>query len=190
MTPTSRDRISVDLQGLKALLMERAQALGVSPSELVRTILADKFGQPAEPGAEQPGKRTANCPSGRARLCLRMECGEAAATLAAAKRAGMSPGPYVAGLVAGVPVIQAGGGHREHVAALIGSSAELATFSRNLHQLTNLLRQGEVGPALVYRDMLNTLDGDIRRHLVLASGVLADLQPRGRPVHAAQRRTL
>ena len=40
MAPSSRDRISVDLHGLKAVLFERAQALGVSPSGLVRTILA------------------------------------------------------------------------------------------------------------------------------------------------------
>ena len=37
MAPSSRDRISVDLHGLKAALFERAQALGVSPSGLVRT---------------------------------------------------------------------------------------------------------------------------------------------------------
>lgn len=187
MTPSSRDRISVDLKGLKTALMERAQALGVSPSALLRTTLADELGRPAEQVAEQPGNGTAGCPSGRVRLCLRMERGEAAATLAAARRAGMSPGRYVAGLVAGVPVIQAGGGHGDHVSALIASGAELSTLIRNIHQLTSLLRQGEVGPALVYRDMLNTLDGDIRRHLVLASGVLADLRPRGRPVQAALR---
>lgn len=190
MTPSSRDRISVDLQGLKAVLMERAQALGVSPSALVRKSLAGELGRPAEPMDEQLDRRLSGCPSGRARLCLRMERGEAVATLAAARRAGMGPGRYVAGLVAGVPVIQAGGGRAEHVAALMASSSEMSTLSRNIHQLTSLLRHGEVGPALVYRGLLNTLDGDIRRHLVLASGVLADLQPRGRTVHAAQRRTL
>lgn len=190
MTPSSRDRISVDLQGLKAVLMERAQALGVSPSALVRKSLAGELGRPAEPMDEQLDRRLSGCPSGRARLCLRMERDEAAAAIAAAKQAGMSPGRYVAGLVAGVPAILSGGGRAEHVDALIASSAELSTFSRNIHQLTNLLRLGEVGPALVYRDMLNTLDGDIRRHLVLASGVLADLRPRGRPVNATQRHNL
>ncbi len=190
MTPSSRDRISVDLQGLKAVLIERAQVLGVSPSALVRKSLAGELGRPVEPMDEQVDKHVARRPGGRVRLCLRMERDEAAAALAAARRAGMSPGRYLASLVAGVPVIQAGGGHREHVAALIGSSAELATFSRNIHQLTNLLRLGEVGPALVYRGMLNTLDGDIRQHLVLASGVLADLRPRVGPAHEKQRRNL
>ena len=45
MTPSSRDRISVDLHGLKAALFERAQALGVSPSGLVRTTLAEALGR-------------------------------------------------------------------------------------------------------------------------------------------------
>ena len=49
MAPSSRDRISVDLHGLKAALFERAQALGVSPSDLVRTTLADALGR-ADPG--------------------------------------------------------------------------------------------------------------------------------------------
>ena len=38
--------------------------------------------------------------------------------------------------------------------------------------------------ALEYRDMLGTLNGDIRGHLTLASGVLADLRPR-RPTAVA-----
>jgi hypothetical protein len=110
-----------------------------------------------------------------------MHMDDAAATLEAARRAGMSPGDYVAGLVAGVPAILGGGGQREHVVALTASNAELSTLSRNIYHLTHLLRQAEVGPALYYRDMLDTLSGDVRRHLALASGVLADLRPRHQP---------
>jgi hypothetical protein len=106
-----------------------------------------------------------------------MHMDDATATLGAARRAGMSPGDYVAGLVAGVPAILGGGGQREHVVALTASNAELSTLSRNIYHLTHLLRQAEVGPALYYRDMLDTLSGDVRRHLALASGVLADLRP-------------
>ena len=68
------------------------------------------------------------------------------------------------------------------------ANAELSTLSRNIHHLTNLLRQGDVVPALAYRDMLNTLDGDIRRHLALAAGVLAELRPRSHQARPAQRR--
>ncbi len=100
--------------------------------------------------------------------------------LEAAKRAGLSPGDYVAGLVAAVPVLMTGGRPSEHIAALTASTAELASFSRNLYALTRFLKLGNVEQALVYRDMLDTLDGDVRRHLMLASGVLAELGRSGR----------
>ena len=181
METSSRDRISVDLHGLKAMLVERSQALAVSPSELVRKVLLKELGEPA--GVEsQPQRRYLTRPSGtRTRLCLRMHMDDAAATLEAARRAGMSPGDYVAGLVAGVPAILSGGGQADHVVALTASNAELSTLSRNIYHLTHLLRQSELGPALYYRDMLDTLSGDMRRHLALASGVLADLRPRHQP---------
>src|SRR6218665_1071688 len=51
METQSRERISIDLQGLKAALLARSQAQGVSPSELVRKALEQALGAPAE--AEQ-----------------------------------------------------------------------------------------------------------------------------------------
>ena len=45
MEPSSRDRLSFDLHGLKAALFERAQTLGVSPSGLVRTTLGEALGR-------------------------------------------------------------------------------------------------------------------------------------------------
>jgi hypothetical protein len=181
MKTSSRDRISVDLHGLKAMLVERSQALAVSPSELVRRVLVKELGELA--GVEsQPQRRHLARPSGtRTRLCLRMHMDDATSTLEAARTAGMSPGDYVAGLVAGVPTILKGGGRADHLFALTASNAELSTLSRNIYHLTHLLRQAEVGPALYYRDMLDTLSGDVRRHLALASGVLADLRPRHQP---------
>ena len=68
---------------------------------------------------------------------------------------------------------------RSKLAALIASSAELSTFSRNLHHLTKLLRHGEFRPAQEYRPMLDTLGADVRSHLALVAGALADLRPRG-----------
>ena len=43
-----------------------------------------------------------------------------------------------------------------------------------------LLRQANVEPARAYREMLDTLAGDVRRHLDLAARALSDLQPRSR----------
>ena len=179
MAPSSRDRISVDLHGLKAALFERAQALGVSPSGLVRTTLAEALGRsdPTDIDRSMPSLKSGS--GDRVRLCLRMSRAQASATLESARRAGLNPGDYVGGLVAGVPVLLGAGSRTDHLAALIASSAELSTFSRNLHHLTKLLRHGEFRPAQEYRPMLDTLGADVRSHLALVAGALADLRPRG-----------
>jgi hypothetical protein len=107
-----------------------------------------------------------------------MTTAEAARLAAGARGAGLSRGAYLAGLVDGVPVLTAGASRADHLASLVASNAELSTLSRNIHHLTSLLRQGNVEPARHYREMLDTLAGDVRRHLKLAAGVLADLRPR------------
>jgi hypothetical protein len=178
MTPSSRDRISVDLRGLRAALFDRARGQGVSPSELVRDALVKALGQLEQ----HPLGHTANVSpapdEARARLSLRMTRTEALAILSAARQAGMAPGAYVADLVAGVPVLNGGAKRADHIAELTASSAELSTLIRNIHHLTSLLRQGQVRPAQEYRAMLDTLADDVRTHLKLASNVLTDLQPR------------
>jgi hypothetical protein len=189
MAPSSRDRISVDLRGLKSALLERAAASGVSPSALVREALAAALGAPAGSHGQCPGRHDPADSGDRVRLSLRMCRTEAAAALQAAHQAGLSPGAFVAGLVAGVPVLSQGGQAADHRAALVASSAELASLSRSIHHLTALLRQGDVRAAQEYRVMLDTLGGDVRGHLVLASGVLADLGPRRHPPRASMRTT-
>ena len=178
MTPSSRDRISVDLRGLKAPLFERACARGVSPSGLVRDALIEALGQTEPSGLDRVAESAPLPTADRVRLSLRMSREEARATLAAARQAGLAPGAYVAGLVAGVPALSGGANRAEHIAALVASSAELSTLSRDIHHLTSLLRQGNVRAAQEYRERLDTLAGDVRSHLSLASGVLSDLRPR------------
>jgi hypothetical protein len=178
MAPSSRDRISVDLHGLKAVLFEQARARGLSPSGLVRDALAEALGQSDSSGLERISRTSAVPTEDRVRLSLRMSRGEAMVILAASRNAGLTPGAFIAGLVAGVPVLTNGASRTDHLAALTASSAELSTLSRNIHHLTVLLRQANVEPARPYREMLDTLAGDVRRHLTLASGILADLRPR------------
>ncbi len=195
MEPSSRDRISVDLHGLKAPLMERAQAVGLSPSRLVRQVLADALGRPALQSTEERSTPVQADPAARTRLCLRMRSEEAALTLQAAQRVGMATGDYVAALVAGVPVVLDGRGHARTLQALTASTDELAHFGHRLYQLNALLRRGEVEPIRPYTGMLDTLARDVRRHLDHVSRALADLQPRrpgasspARSTHAGTRR--
>jgi hypothetical protein len=189
MAPSSRDRISVDLHGLKRALFDRAQALGVSPSGLVRTTLAEALGQAERIDIDRSSPSLESSSGTRVRLSLRMSCEHARETMEAARHAGMNPGDYVGSLVTNVPVLSAGGSRAEHIATLVASNAELSTLSRNIHRLTALLRQANVEPARPYREMLETLASDIRSHLELAARVLAALQPRSRATEIAARST-
>ena len=189
MEPSSRDRISVDLHGLKTPLLERAQAVGLSPSHLVRQVLADALGRPALHNAEACRTPVQTDKPSRTRLCLRMRSEDATATLQAAQRAGMATGDYVAALVAGVPVILDGRGHAQTLQALTASTDELAHFGHRLYQLNALLRRGDVEPIRPYIGVLEALSRDVRRHLDHVSCALADLQPRRPSVSPPARRT-
>lgn len=174
MNPSSHDFVTVDMRGFKAALVARAQAERVSVSLLVRSAVAGYLGLSA--GADQ---RAVADPINDAtvKLSIRLTPAEAQQLAVGARTAGLSRGAYLAGLIANVPVLTAGASRADHLEALIASSSELSTLSRNIHQLTSLLRQGNVKPAQQYRAMLDTLTGDVSRHLTLASRVLADLQP-------------
>jgi hypothetical protein len=191
MNTTAHDFVTVDMRGLKAALVARAQAERVSVSVLVRGAVARELGlaTQGEPlQVEGPNATLASATS--VKLSIRMTAAEARQLAAGARAAGLSRGAYFAGLISNVPVLSAGAGRVEHIATLMASSAELSTLSRNIHRLTALLRQANVEPARPYREMLDTLADDVRRHLELAARVLADIQPRSRStpssVHSAR----
>ena len=178
MTPSSRDRISVDLRGLRAALLDQARARGVTPSDLVRSVLAEALGAVDSDQRVLGSATHGSAPNRRVRLSLRLTAEQARAITLAAKASGLATGDFVSGLVAGVPVLSAGANRTDHLAALIASSAEISTLSRNIHHLTSLLRHGAFRAAQEYRPMLDTLADDMRGHLAMAAGAVADLQPR------------
>jgi hypothetical protein len=178
MAPSSRDRISVDLHGLRSALVERAQARRASVSMLVREAVERELGLIDE--SKEPGgaTRAATSAGSTVKLSLRLTSNEAERFDAAARRAGLARGAFLAGLLADVPSLSGSGGSRlDCLAALTESNAELSTLSRNINHLTSLLHKGEVRPAQEYRRMLDTLGDDVREHLRLAAGVLAQLRP-------------
>lgn len=180
MAPSSRDRISVDLHGLRAALIERAQARRASVSALVREAVERELGlvdgSKASVGAA--GTSSSASVGSTVRLSIRLTSDDAERFDGAARRAGLSRGAFLSGLLADVPALSGGAGSRlDCLAALTASSAELSTLSRNINHLTALLRKGEVRPAQEYRRMLDTLGDDVRQHLRLAASVLAELRP-------------
>ena len=176
-TPT-HEFVTVDMRGLKAALVTRAQAERVSLSLVVRRAVERELGLVAS-SAESAAPRPAAAAGGSTvKLSIRLTSAESGQLDAGARRAGLSRGAFLAGLLAGVPSLSGGAGSRpDCIAALTSSSAELSTLSRNIRHLTALLRQGEVRAAQEYRRMLDTLGDDVRTHLDLAASTLAELRP-------------
>ena len=190
MNTPSHDFVTVDMRGLKAALVARAQAERVSVSVLVRGAVARELGVTESPETERVvDSSIAASTSTTVKLSIRFTLAEAAQLAAGARAAGLSRGAYLAGLIGGVAVLSGGASRADHLAALVASSAELSTLSRDIHHLTSLLRQGNVRAAQEYRERLDTLAGDVRSHLSLASGVLADLQPRSQRADASKHPT-
>jgi hypothetical protein len=180
-TSTSRrELLTVDLRGMKAPLFATARSRGVSPSEFVRTTLTEAIDAPASLIVT----RGSILPRGeaRVRLSLRMSRADALATVAAARVAGMAPGAYVAGLVAGIPALTEGRSNQAHLAALIASNAEMTTLRRHLGRLNRLLREQPLGAGEECRAAVDRLVHGVHGHLEAASALLADLRPRARGV--------
>jgi hypothetical protein len=174
--PSSRELICVDLRGMKAALVEHARARGVSPSEFLRATLGEALTSGGWTAAAAPDDLS-QAPRARVRLSLRMSVEDRQAVLASARQAGLTPGDYVAGLVAGVPALTSGASRGEHLAALVASNAAMATLARNLGQLTSLSRQGSARAAHENLAITDNVALEVREHVQHVSAVLADLRP-------------
>jgi hypothetical protein len=182
------DFVTVDMRDLKATLVARAKAQRVSVSVLVRRAVARDLGlEESLPPQAREATRGPAPGDAIVKLSIRVTTSEAEQLASGARLAGLSRGAYLAGLIAGIPALTSGASRPQQLETLVSSNAELSTLSRNIHHLTNLLRQGDVVPALAYREMLTTLDGDIRRHLAYAAGALTELRPRIQQARPAQR---
>ena len=172
--------VTVDMRGLKAALVAHAQARRESVSVLVRRAVARELGQlETLPQVVTDSGGVGASRQSQVKLSIRLTTNEAMQLAAGSHAAGLSRGAYLSGLIAGIPALTSGANRSELLSALTTSNAQLSSLSRSIHALTRLLTQSNVQKALVYRDMLDTLDGDIHRHLTQAAALMADLRPRG-----------
>jgi hypothetical protein len=180
MNAPSHDFVTVDMRGLKSALAARAQAERTTVSSLVRSAVARELGVEVE-GLRPRELREIKLPSQSIKLSIRMTAMEVEQLDAGARAAGLSRPAYLAGLIAGVPVLTNGGGRTEAISGLVASNAELAELSRDLRHLTSLLARGESQAARFYRERLDQLADEVRAHLRLGSRVLSELQPQRGP---------
>lgn len=188
MAAASRDLTTVDLKGLKPHLARHAEARGTSLSAVIRDFLASacQVTLAHSPDASSQPRRGI-----RTRVCVRLSTAQAEALATAARTCGLPLGEYIAGLQDGVSAMQGGASVAEHLQVLSASTAELATLSRSLRHLNELVASGAYTAAGEYDAVLASLDDDVRRHLRLAATTISDLLPRmragGKPARSKAR---
>ena len=171
MNTVPHEFVTVDMRGLKAALVARARERRVSVSVVVRDALTKAL--PLEPGASNQ----TTLPIARAvKLSIRLTADEAERLAKGATAARLSRGAFLSGLVDGVRVLSSGG-RNDHLSALIASNAELSTLSRNVRHLATLLARSEMRAAQQYRSMLDSLAGDVEKHLHLVGEALKQMRP-------------
>jgi hypothetical protein len=172
MSASPHDFVSVDMRGLKAALVERAQRDRVSVSALVRVAVERHLAghSATSQGAELPAWGA----GAAVKISIRLTAGEAASLADGARRSGLSRGAYLAALSSGPSGV---GSPADGVAALTASCARLATLARDLRQLRLLLAHGSVDAAEAYRKSLDDVERLVRQHLDAASELLSELKP-------------
>ena len=105
MNTHSHDFVTVDMRGLKAALVARAQAERVSVSVLVRGAVARELGLARAAAEQQATSAGATSSAASVKLSIRMTHEEAEQLAAGARAAGLSRGAYLSGLIADVPLL-------------------------------------------------------------------------------------
>lgn len=174
-SPLTRDRLTVDLKGLKPRLVARARARGVPVSRLVRLAVEQALGFDDDDVLAVERCSSATC--SRTRVSIRLSAADAQRLTDGARAAGLSLGAYVVALMAHAGAVPCLEDRTALAGALTRSNAELSTLSRSLTRLVALLAQGDVSAARPYRQLLDTVDADVRSHLWLASKALKSSTP-------------
>jgi hypothetical protein len=181
MEKPQRDRVTIDLRGLREPLQARALVNQMTPAALVRqavlAYLAPKSGD------QKPYPKPLKYVREKevVKVTLRLPAGHATLMNFQARMANVSKSIYVAALIEGAPPPR---NHAQTVAALQASTNKLAVISTDLSAYLRILHTVKPGasPELErYRAGIKTLNHDIRCHLDTAAELVAELRATRRP---------
>lgn len=172
-----RDRVSVDLRGLRARLERRAAHQQITTAALVRRAVARLFDDdPDNDSAELGGTRSVSA-GGVVKVTLRLSPVHAVLLARRARAADVSQGRYVCTLLDGMPALLRPADHSTAVTALRASTDRVAAMSADLNAFLRLLKLGPNQQMENYRAGLMSLVDHMRAHLATASALIAELAP-------------
>jgi hypothetical protein len=179
MQHPARDRVTVDLRGLGERLRLKAGAQRLSAGAFVRRAILSQLEDDA-PAAE-PDRPDAIGPV--VKVTLRLSAAHAVLLATRARHADVSQGAYVAAVLDGLPPPPLPPDHARAVAALVGSTDQLALLSSDINGFLRTLGVGNHEALAQYRKSVFSLSDEVRKHLALAGALLKDLRG-ARPAQA------
>lgn len=164
--------MTIDLRGLAPALKAHAKARHLTVSDAARLAVAAALETPPlDPEVEPTGEpdTTADQP---VKLTIRLRRGVAARLTARARACGLSHGTYLTTLIDGTPAPPLAA-----VAALNASTDQLAAVSTDLNEVSRLFREQPLPSEEELDQLTRRIVEGVRRHLDLASQVVAELRP-------------
>lgn len=177
MADSSRDRVTIDLRGIGDAVRLAAARSGQTMAAFARQALIAA----ADPQAVTIERREWRVARSHAptKIHLRMNELEAEVLVLNARRLGLSYGDYVGRLVAGAPMPAPAAQRSADRAALRHSTDQLAVLAGDINALIRLIRLARSAEAARdYGERIRGLEADVRRHLDLASRLVAELEDR------------
>jgi hypothetical protein len=169
---TPRERITIDLRGLATALKAHAKARHLTVSDAARLAVATALEMsPLDPAVGPSGEPDAAADQS-IKLTVRLRRGVAARLAARARACGLSHGTYLTTLIDGTPAPPLA-----VVAALNASTDQLAVVSADLNEVIRLFREQPMPSEEELDQLTQRIVEGVRRHLDLASRVVADLRP-------------
>lgn len=175
-----RDRVTVDLRGIRPQLQAQAAKRQMTAAALVRHAVTSMLDD-ATSDAGDSGSTDGNCAIQVIKVTLRLPVAHAVVLARRARVADMSQGSYVARLIDGTPAPPRAPDHVRAVAALMASTDRVAVLSADLSAFMRLLGRTPRSELEPYRASIRSLADDVRVHLASAAALVAALRAtRGR----------
>jgi hypothetical protein len=173
---TARDRITVDLRGLRERLHALAASRQMTTAALARQALIALLD--TEPVRSHGDAR--NIIQMRdhtvVKLTLRLSASHALALNTRARTADVSQGSYVGALIDGHPPAPRPSDHADAVAAVLACTDQLAVMCTDINALMRMLRSANQAGLQPYVERMRSLDVDVRHHLIVVSSLLSELR--------------
>ena len=176
MGKPQRDRVTIDLRGLREPLQTRARVNQMTPAALVRQAVLAYLAPKSGDQTPDPKPLTYVREEQVIKVTLRLPAGHAALMNFQARIANVSKSIYVAALIEGAPPPR---NHAQTVAALQASTHRLAVISTDLSAYLRILHMVKPGASQEldrYQAGIDTLNKDIGRHLNTAAELVAELR--------------